>query len=713
MDTDDEQHIVELADAWAHEQPVREPMRTRETKTRVNPSRDDLRVRRRNRRTGTGGDMATRDQLVRAAAKAPSLTEQARLLDAARQIQDGISAQAAQARELDFADDIVNTTLSPGRVHEFHTAATDWIGFEREVDENWQHKANAEAAAWFGRTSSMVRADAEEFAVQAAGKARQIAGQFDNNAQAAMDNFMAYAEFLRRQAASGLDQIQQTTAPDGVTQKATPLPEDVFDNFAPEINPINEGVSGTEDSNRNPLLQQIMNGGSGDDQGQPEKPGGHSTTDELSWSPPQGMQADTAPGFSDGDPGTPEKGGDRPRYSSLTQGLVAVSHITNMDQWRAQQESSGKAEGGSAALSVQAASGLDQIDQTVDPNNVPKPTGYPGDVAFPLTEPFADEATTGGTGDVHTVRPMARKVEADMYGASDAPHAVVQPEVANSPATTPPSPYGAASAGEEQGRKDAEAGNDAPTFSDASSSVPGFVNGVGEGYETQMKLLQNEQATSTPGSMTGVPGATTHAGAKVSSLIVTAAERQDPEFRKGYGYASRWVPGTRLVTQGSASFEAGLYAGISDNEENQRAFVEAHRAAGMAPRVDHHTALTHRIASKNECPSNGLYLTAATSIELNTTAPNTTPAADGSTPINGRGNPGPLDGQQEAATPGGPSPYNGAPPYGKPVVPTQAQTEPNPADALTGGGNMSTPAQVQAAFRRTVQSSLLAARQGK
>jgi hypothetical protein len=122
--------------------------------------------------------------------------------------------------------------------------------------------------------------------------------------------------------------------------------------------------------------------------------------------------------------------------------------------------------------------------------------------------------------------------------------------------------------------------------------------------------------------------------------------------------------------------------------------------------------LTHRIAAKNEVASNGLYLTAATSIELNTTAPNTTPAADGSTPINGRGNPGPLDGLPDPAAAGGPSPYNGAPPYGSPVVPGATPTEPNPADALTGGGGMSTPAQVQA-FRRTVQANLLAARQGK
>jgi hypothetical protein len=217
------------------------------------------------------------------------------------------------------------------------------------------------------------------------------------------------------------------------------------------------------------------------------------------------------------------------------------------------------------------------------------------------------------------------------------------------------------------------------------------------------------------------PAAVTHAG-KVSHLLTTAAELENADFKKGYGYGSKWAPGTRLVSTGSKEFEAGLYAGISDNPTHQKAFVEAHRTAGekfpaLSARAAQHKRVTARVVSKNEVPSNGLYLVAATSIELNTTAPNTTPAADGSTPINGPGRPGPLEGQQNAAAPGGPSPYNGAEPFGTPVVPGMGQSSASPADALIGGGHMSTQNQVMGsralAFRQRVQSGLLAERQGK
>lgn len=878
MDADDDDEALERLYSRVPGLARQQPMSPRDRKIRTNPSREDLSRRRRNRRTAVGGEMTSRADLMRAVAQAKTLSEQQRLLDQVRAMDEASRRTAALDRELDFAADVVAHTFAPVRTHVMHTAATDWLAGEVEVPRDFQHRAAAEAAAWFGRTSAAVRADREEFQIQAEGKARQISGQFGLQAQAAAKVFLDYATFLRTQAASGLDQIQQTTAPDGVTERPTPLPEDVFDNFAPPVHPINEGVSGTESSDRAPLIQEIMGGGSGMDGGAPEKPIEHDTGDNLSWAPPSGMQADTAPGWGDGDPGTPEKGGDRPEFPGVTasrygQPSVAIGgYGYTLDDFRRQaaaQAGQGNDRGGVTAANPfkrkpqpepeapttlhpraleptntnermrqifddsdredaedarleqelygrheaanpfkrkpkqqapakqplmdeelglpygepnsnerfqwamadsdredardralehdlygdhhTAASGLDQIDQTVAPDGVTvRPTAYPGEVAFPLNEEFQGEPTTGGTGQVQGRRrtashkcsqcggtvskgkcskcgtrcncaeckaeksKAARRVQADMYGNSDAPHAVKGGPVANSPATTPAAPYGSQSAGQAAGRADANAGN-APTFSDASSGVPGFAQGVGEGYAQQMELNSQNQPTDMPGSMVGAPNATTHAGSRVSSLIVTATEMQDPDFRKGYGYGSRWQPGMPLVSLGSASFEAGVYAGISDNPAHQKAFVRAHRDSSyndLAVRAKKHSTLTHRIASKNDQPTNGLYLTAATSIELNTTAPNTTPAADGSTPINGRGNPGPLDGLQDAAAPGGPSPYNGAQPFGSPVVPGGNQAEPNPADALTGGGGMSTPAQVSA-FRKRVQANLLAMRQGK
>lgn len=793
---------------------IQESMRGRGRKLR-NPSVEDRKIRNRNRRTA-GGDVQKRAELVRALNKTSSFVKQARLLDEINKLDQGLRAEAAMGRELDFADTIVQATLNPVRVHEHHTEATDWLGAEASVDPQWHNRVIAEAAMWFGRVPDFVKQDAEEFRIQAEGKARQLSGQFGIQAQAAMTSFLDYTTFLHKQSASGLDQIQQTVDPNN-SPRTTPLPTDVFDNFAPDIHPINQGVSGTESSDRAPLIQEIVNGGSGMDGGAPEKPGGHSTDDELSWSPPEGMQQDTAPGWSDGDPGTPEKGGDRPDYgkqSSLYGGPgMAIGYTMNMDDYRRQaarhqagwpfsrkQEESAPAPEpvkvdeslggipyghpntnerfdwmmsdqdrtdaedriqehdlhgcppgsncpgapyhgmerfhprvssrkgrGQGKGRKEAASGLPMIQETVDANNQPHaPSPIPPDVAFPLDEEFQEEWTTNGTGTaspggnggqpVPSTHNAGRK-QADMYGNSDEPHAVVQPDVANSPATTPPPAV--RGGGQEAGRADAQA-EQAPDFGDDSSRVPAGAQGYAEGYSSVSRDGRVPQDV--PGSMAGPGNGVTHAGAKVSSLIVTAAEREDPDFRKGYGYASRWKPGTRLVTMGSKEFEAGVYAGISDNPGHQKAFVEAHRAVRekypkVAERADRHKRVTAHVVARNEVPSNGLYLLSSTSIDLNTTAPNTTPAADGSTPINGPGRPGPLAGGMDAAAPGGPSPYNGAQPFGVPVVPGAEGASADPADALIGGGGMSTPSQVMAsqtlAFRQRVQDGLLKARQGR
>jgi hypothetical protein len=739
---------------------AQEPMRQRQ-KVRTNPTPEDRKVRHRNRRATAGGDVQKRAELVRALTKAATFSEQERLLDEIATIDAGIRAKAAQDRELDLADTVVRQTMAPVRVHEHHTAATDWLGTEDTPAADWRPRVVAEASAWYGRVPDMVKEDAGEYGIQAQGMARRVAGPYGVLASQAEAAFLEYAAFLNKNAASGLDQIQQTIDGNNAP-KTTPLPTEVFDNFAPEVDPINAGVSGTETSDRAPLIQEIVNGGSGADGGAPEKPGGHSTGDELSWAPPSGMQADTAPGWSDGDPGTPEKpSGHRSAALDFRPG-AAIGYTMNMDDFRAHQAqaaktarkaaSLGKCAGCGTDLTVgnaadregkvcktcasksasrkDAASGLPMIQETVDANNQPHaPSPIPPDVAFPLDGDMQTEWTTNGTGNaapggnpdapVPSSHRSATRKQADMYGNSDAPHAVVQPDVANTPATTPPT---ANSGGSGAGAADARAGQ-APTFSDNSSSVPAPAQQYAQGYAS---VDQKELAppADVPASMAGPGAGVTHAGTKISSLITTAKEREHTDFRKGYGYASRWTPGTRLVTVGSAQFEAGIYAGISDNSEHQAAFVEAHRTASkpypqIAARIDRHKAVTARVVAKNEVPSNGLYLLASTSIDLNTMAPNTTPAADGSTPINGPGRPGPLDAQQGAAAPGGPAPYNGAEPFGTPVVPGagQAPEAPNPADALLGGGGMSTNNQVMAAqalaFRKRVQASLLAERQGK
>lgn len=741
MDDEDEDRYWTTQQGRQWGSRVQESMREHQ-KVRNNPSPDDKKVRRRNRRATAGGDVQKRAELVRALKKAASWSEQARLLDELNRFDANIQAQAAQDRELDFADTAVRETLSPVRVHEHHTAATDWMGDADQVDPQWSNRVVAEAAMWFGRVPDFVKADREEFSIQAQGMARRVAGPYGLKMEAAQQTFLEYVSFLNgRTAASGLDQVQQTVDPHD-NPKPTPLNPEVFDTFAPEVDPINSGVSGTEDSNRAPMIQEIMQGGSGADAGAPEKPGGHSVDDELSWAPPQGMQGDSTPplDFAQGPSNSnPPPAPVRQQASLIPAPGMAISHTMNMDQYRARQartaarvEALGKCTGCGNGLTVanaadregmvckgcarksaskkEAASGLDQIQQTVDPHDNPKPTGLPPEVAFPLNDDMQEEWTTNGTG---TAQPTAPKVssfkQADMFGGGDAAHPTVGPANTGDPTPTPRADQAGGSAA---GAADAQAGNH-PSFADDSSFIPPAAQQYAQGYSSVDPAANVPQ--NVPPSL---------ASAKVSSLLVTAGEMEHADFRKGYGYGSRWTPGTRLVSTGSKEFEAGVYAGISDNPENQRKFVEAHRAVKksfpkVAARADQHKRVTARVVSKNEVASNGLYLSAeaASGIDMATTAPNTSPAADGSTPINGTGRPGPLNGQQDAAAPGGASPYNGAEPFGTPVVPGASQAPASPADALIGGGHMSTTNQVMAsktlAFRQRVQSSLLAERQGK
>jgi two-component sensor histidine kinase len=217
----------------------------------------------------------------------------------------------------------------------------------------------------------------------------------------------------------------------------------------------------------------------------------------------------------------------------------------------------------------------------------------------------------------------------------------------------------------------------------------------------------------------GCGGKTASLTPRTSALFVSVAAAENPEFRKAYAYARRWTPGTPLVKRGSAEFESGLYAGISDNPAQQSAWTKAHRKWAnkgeqyFATRVQLHSTFTRKVASKFSKEIDGGYLKseAATTTDLDTLDPASSPAADGSTPLNGIGQPGPLEGGQDAAAPGGPAPYNGAEPMGSPVVPNGRQAASgDPKDFLVNdipGGPLDGNARAYA-FRRRVQANLLA-----
>lgn len=410
----------------------------------------------------------------------------------------------------------------------------------------------------------------------------------------------------------------------------------------------------------------------------------------------------------------------------------------------------------------EAASSLDQIQQTFNVHDEYDPKSMPSDVAFPIRDDWNEETTEDGdysadrngeyrSREAAAIKNYALELQrqaailykmADQFGASDSPHAVPGGSVANTPATTPPTPAGKSyESGVEDGQRD-KANGDRPSFSDASSTAPDYVRGYSEGYSTAEHA---PTAQDVPRSLGGDSGQSYNADRvqqrqeplSVGASITVAASFTEPEaagssdFRKGYNYGWSWTPNKKLVRMGSSEFEAGLYAGITDNPENQRAFVEANKAHSvLEPRLATHRQFTqYLLENDNEYYGRGLYIQGSTSTDLNIMGPGVAPDPMGQTPQMGQGTPPPNEGGTDPARPGGPAPYNGAPPYsGGPVVedpvmgPSQEEKpEANPSEHDTDNdgnrapnGNVSGEGPMHtsslnprlAAFRERVQSTI-------
>jgi hypothetical protein len=243
-------------------------------------------------------------------------------------------------------------------------------------------------------------------------------------------------------------------------------------------------------------------------------------------------------------------------------------------------------------------------------------------------------------------------------------------------------------AGQKAGQSDRAAG-ERPLFADNSSGVSPYVKGYAEGYGAAQSP-QGQQDV--PLSMGGDSGQAVNSQQAAQSFQVARASRRvaglrrvsaafapdslmrDPEFRKGYLFASRWQRGQRLVSTGSAKFEAGLYSGVTDRPEVHGDWITAHwMKSGDHPELGRRIGLHHSFTKKQG--SRNVYLTreAGVSTDLITDGPGSSPDPMGSTPLNGPGTPPPMGGLSQPAAPGGAPPYQGAPPLpGGPVVPDDA-----------------------------------------
>lgn len=336
----------------------------------------------------------------------------------------------------------------------------------------------------------------------------------------------------------------------------------------------------------------------------------------------------------------------------------------------------------------EAASTLDQVQQRVDSfeNDDPKP--MPEEVAFPMREDWKEESTSNN--ERKAMLEMAQKLaaqaealikQADMWGNSDSPRPTPGPQVENSPHTTPNEGKGQSYAdGYDQGVRDKMI-DDAPTFSDASSGAPDYVRGYSKGYSEEEGPTRPKNV---PSSLGGDNGQAINSDRvqrrkemplsmgsfQASSSFATEEALQSADFRKGYAYARKWTPEVPLVTVGSREFEAGLYAGMTDNPEHQRDFVTANLDHDqLHPRVAAHREFTQSMWSNDDSLTvKGSYVQAATTTDRDFNSPTVSPDPWGATPQQGPGNPPPHAGMEDPARPGGPAPYNGAEPFGQPVV---------------------------------------------
>jgi hypothetical protein len=678
-----------------------------------------------------------RATLVAAISNANSLAEQAVLIGQLTAFDEGLRRQAAMDRELGFANEVVARTLTPVRTHEMSTTATDWLGTVDTSGQNYHEAMVAEAAVWYQGVPDFVRAEPAELAEQARGMARRHAGKYGEKANEAAQAFLTYVGFLHsRTGASGLPQIDQTVDPHD-NPSPTPMPTDTFDNFAPEVHPLNGPAEsqGAQSSERAPLIQEIMGQGGG--MGAPEEPNEHATGDDFSH------------GYSEVPPGEPGTLRTSALDDSFQDGpSVALHYAYNMDDFREMQAQASRLD------PTQAASSLPQIQQVTDVHDAPAATPLPTDVMFPLVgeqapdddkseSPMHPEARRRA----YVARLLARKpgtwspaecreVQAYLSATSglakqadqwSAPHEVPGGEsgVANSPETTPQAANGPYGQGLKDGQADAASG-EAPTFSDASSAVSPYVKGYSEGYSGSGPAQGPQDV---PASMGGDSGQAQNAqeaqqqaqvakASKAPRLTVSAAlvveqAAKNADFVKGYRFARRWTASKHLVSVGSPEFESGLYAGITDNPAQQRAWVETHRRLArqdsmqfLKRRMVEHTKFTRRFASRHpDALIKGIYVQAATSTDLDTTGPGVSPDRGGATPINGPGTVPPLMGGTDPARPGGPAPYNGAEPFGAGPV------APDPVVGPSQDGGQASPiepgANTQAiAFRTKVQAAL-------
>jgi hypothetical protein len=336
-------------------------------------------------------------RLLIEAARADTLPEQQRLMGKAMQAQGAISAEAAREREVDLAHAVVNDRLTPVPVHEHHTAATDWLGdVDTSTTGNPEREMVAQGSVWYAQVHEVVKQHPEELSEQARGMARRLAGRYGRSADAAEHAFLNHVASLHgRDVAQGMVVVaaaDYTHEGPGVQGEQTTmgLPGAMTSSErAPAMQDLNDNTAGGSVSDRSwptplQLPQQDVDAANGD-----------SGTSRVAIKAPY-YSDDAGTGVTEREKAAEKSSGDDEDDDRDHRDHPDWQRHHNAKGSPMQQRTAACPEcrgcpacGGThrVAVRTQAASGLDQIDQTVDPHDNPSATPYPTDVAFPWEMP--------------------------------------------------------------------------------------------------------------------------------------------------------------------------------------------------------------------------------------------------------------------------------------------------------------------------------------
>jgi len=263
--------------------------------------------------------------------------EQQRLVRAAEEARFAVYAAHEASQQSELGAQIVAEQMQPVRTHSLITTASDWmheLDTEVPVAEVNAHIVT-QASLWYDRTSADVKSDPDEFTEQAKGVARHVSGQFGKQAAAAFQSFVEETDAMRQQdlRAGNILSLGHTAAAE------QGMPGDGMPNYSTAL-PLEATTS-----ERAPQIQELeANNGSGASQ------------DVVPVNDPGLGQTDDSADLANGDKDTQRDG----------------SSMINQQRSASRQQHV-------------AYSGLDQVQQTVDPSDTHlQPTPLPEEVAFPL-----------------------------------------------------------------------------------------------------------------------------------------------------------------------------------------------------------------------------------------------------------------------------------------------------------------------------------------